>query len=120
MTAPYKQILTVDYETRWSSKPCSWSPDEAYTLSKLTTEEYIRDKRFKAFGACLHILGDGAPPAWVPSRQLPNVLATYDWSETAVLAHNAMFDAGILSFYYNTHPCFIFDSPSIWRALRGA
>ena len=40
MTAPYETILTIDFETRWSSKD--------YTLSKMTTEEYIRDKRFKA------------------------------------------------------------------------
>ena len=39
-------IVTIDFETRWDSKE--------YTLSKLTTEEYIRDPRFKVFGACLH------------------------------------------------------------------
>jgi DNA polymerase len=119
MTQPYKRILTIDYETRWSSKPTPWSPDEAYTLSKLTTEEYIRDTRFKAFGACVHELGSGAPIQWYSHVELPRILATYDWSETAVLAHNAQFDVAILSFIYGIKPCFIFDSLSMGRALRG-
>ena len=41
MSAPYKAIVTVDFETRWDSKE--------YTLSKMTTEEYIRDKRFVSY-----------------------------------------------------------------------
>lgn len=119
MTQPYKRILTIDYETRWSSKPTPWSPDEAFTLSKLTTEEYIRDPRFKAFGACIHELGSDTPIQWYSHVELPRILATYDWSETAVLAHNAQFDVGILSFIYGVKPCFIFDSLSMGRALRG-
>jgi DNA polymerase len=43
----------------------------------------------------------------------------YDWSKTAVLCHNAQFDASILSFIYDCRPCFIFDSLSMGRALRG-
>jgi len=43
MTKPFDRILTIDFETRWDKRD--------YTLSKMTTEEYIRDKRFKAFGA---------------------------------------------------------------------
>lgn len=119
MTQPYKTILTVDLETRWSSKPTPWSPDEAYTLSKLTTEEYIRDPRFKAFGACIHELGASTPVQWYSHDELPRILSMYDWSKTAVLAHNAQFDVGILSLVYDVKPCFIFDSLSMARALRG-
>ena len=119
MTQPYKTILTVDLETRWSSKPTPWSPDEAYTLSKLTTEEYIRDPRFKAFGACIHELGASTPVQWYSHDELPRILSMYDWNKTAVLAHNAQFDVGILSFIYGVKPCFIFDSLSMARALRG-
>lgn len=119
MTAPYKTILALDYETRWSSKPCAWSPDEPYTLSKMTTEEYIRDPRFKAFGLCIQEVGSGMKPQWYSHKEIPRILGMYDWSKTAVLAHNAMFDVAILSFIYGVHPCFIFDSLSMGRALRG-
>jgi DNA polymerase len=36
-----------------------------------------------------------------------------------VLAHNAQFDVAILSYVYGHQPCFIFDSLSMARALRG-
>ena len=113
MSAPYKKILTIDFETRWDRSD--------YTLSKMTTEEYVRDKRFKAFGAVLHEYGnDDAPVAqWYGGDELPRVLGTYDWSTTAVLAHNAQFDVTILSWHYGVKPAFIFDSLSMARALRG-
>jgi DNA polymerase len=110
MRKPYKRILVVDFETRWSSKD--------YTLSKLTTEEYIRDPRFKAFGACFRYL-DEDTTEWVTHENLPDYIAQVDWRSTAVLAHNAMFDASILDWIYGASPCFIFDSLSMARALRG-
>ena len=117
MTRPYKTLLTIDFETRWSSK--EESPIGKYTLSSMTTEAYIRDKRFKAFGCCIHEYGTDKPTHWYGHNELPRILSTYDWATTAVLAHNAMFDVAILSFIYGVNPCFIFDSLSMARALRG-
>lgn len=111
MSAPYKTIVSIDFETKWSSKE--------YTLSKMTTEEYIRDKRFKAFGACIHEFGSDTVVQWYRGEELPRILGTYDWSKTAVLAHNAQFDVSILEWRYGVHPCFIFDTLSMARALRG-
>jgi DNA polymerase III epsilon subunit-like protein len=98
-------------ETRWDSKE--------YTLSKLTTEEYIRDTKFLAFGACIHEYGTDAITQWYGGDELHRILSTYDWTKTAVLAHNAQFDVSILSWRYNVRPAFIFDSLSMARALRG-
>ena len=111
MTAPYKTILTIDFETRWDSKD--------YTLSKMTTEEYIRDARFKAFGACIHEYGNDKVTQWYRDDELHRILSTYDWKQTAILAHNAQFDVSILEWKYDTHPAFIFDTLSMARALRG-
>lgn len=111
MSAPYKRILTIDFETRWDKAD--------YTLSKMTTEEYIRDPRFKAFGACIHEFGSERVTQWYRGDELPRILATYDWDSTAVLAHNAQFDVSILSWVYGVRPAFIFDSLSMARALRG-
>ena len=108
---PFDQILTIDFETRWSKKD--------YTLSKLTTEEYIRDKKFTAFGACVHVYGSGDDIRWVSGRDLPEFFSGIDWGRTAVLAHNAQFDVSIMEWRYNAHPCFIFDTLSMARALRG-
>ncbi len=111
MSAPYQRIVSIDFETRWDKRD--------YTLSKLTTEEYIRDKRFKAFGACIHEYGGDTAIQWYRGDELPRILGTYDWSKTAVLAHNAQFDVSILEWRYGVHPCFIFDTLSMARALRG-
>ena len=111
MTAPYDRIIAVDFETRWDSKD--------YTLSKMTTEEYIRDVRFKAFGCCFHEYGSADPIVWVGGRDLPEYVAGIDWSRTALLAHNAQFDVSILRWRYGIRPAFIFDTLSMARALRG-
>ena len=111
MTKPYDRILSIDFETYWDSK--------SYTLSKLTTEEYIRDKSFKAFGMGVHEYGSDSDTQWIRGDDLPEYLSGIDWGRTAVLAHNAQFDIAILSWRYNVRPAFIFDTLSMARALRG-
>jgi DNA polymerase I-like protein with 3'-5' exonuclease and polymerase domains len=118
MSFPFSMMLVVDAETRWSSKPTAWS-QEPYTLSKMTTEAYIRSPLFKAFGFCIHEYGTDKPTQWYSHKELPRIFSTYDWSKTAVIAHNAAFDVGIMSMVYGVKPAFIFDSLSMARALRG-
>ena len=111
MTKPFDRILTIDFETRWDKRD--------YTLSKMTTEEYIRDKRFLAFGVCVHEFGTDDPIEWVGGDGIPEFFSGIDWGRTAVLAHNAQFDISILEWVYGYHPAFIFDTLSMARALRG-
>ena len=111
MTKPFDKIVTIDFETRWDSKD--------YTLSKMTTEEYIRDKRFKAFGVCVHEFGTDDPIEWVGGDGLREYFFGVDWGRTAVLAHNAQFDVSIMEWVYAVKPAFIFDTLSMARALRG-
>ena len=111
MSKPFDRILTIDVETRWDSKD--------YTLSKMTTEEYIRDKRFKSFGVCVHEFGSTDDTRWVRGTDLPEYFSGVDWGRTAVLAHNAQFDVSIIEWVYAVKPAFIFDTLSMARALRG-
>ena len=85
----------------------------------MTTEEYIRDKRFTAFGACIHEFGSADDTRWVRGTDLPEFFSGIDWGRTAVLAHNAQFDVSILEWVYAAKPAFIFDTLSMARALRG-
>jgi len=110
LSQPFKHLLVIDFETRWDRKD--------YTLSKMTTEQYIRDPRFKAFGCCIKTY-DVPGIVWVTHKDLADTFNAIDWSETAVLAHNAQFDIAILSWVYGAKPCFVFDSLSMARALRG-
>ena len=111
MSKPFDKIITIDFETRWDK--------QEYTLSKMTTEEYIRDKRFKAFGVCVHEYGTDNPIEWVGGEGLREYFSGVDWGRTAVLAHNAQFDVSIMEWVYNARPAFIFDTLSMGRALRG-
>lgn len=111
MSAPFERMLVVDFETRWDSK--------SYTLSKLTTEQYIRHPQFKAFGLAYKDLADDEPPVWVSHEDIPAWVESIDWDTTAVVAHNAQFDVAILSWVYGAKPCFIFDTLSMARALFG-
>lgn len=104
------RVIVVDFETRWDRKH--------YTLSKMTTEEYIRSNEFKAFGCCIKTYGVD-DTAWVAHKDLQRAFDAIDWSQTAVLAHNAQFDVAILSWVYGCKPAFIYDSLSMARALRG-
>lgn len=126
MKAPFKDIIVLDFETRYARRPVEWGPLDdqlqrsAYTLSKMTTEEYVRSKCFKAFGCSIKAFRPDAPAVqWYTHSELPKILGTYDWSKTAVVAHNAQFDVSILSWRYGIQPAFIFDTLSMARALRG-
>jgi DNA polymerase len=112
LSKPYDKIITIDFETLWDTK-------EGYTLTKMTTEEYIRHDKFRAFGACVHVYGSDEPIRWFGDTELREYLDGVDWGRTAVLAHNAQFDVSIMEWRYNAHPCFIFDTLSMARALRG-
>ena len=111
MSKPFDQIITVDFETYWDSK--------SFTLRKMTTEEYIRDEKFRDFGACFHVYGSDEPIEWVRGCDIPEYVSGIDWGRTAVLAHNAQFDVSILGWRYGVSPAFIFDTLSMARALRG-
>lgn len=108
---PYDKIVVLDVETAWSRAE--------YTLSKMTTEEYVRDPRFKAWGLCWKEVGTDEIPVWVRGDRIRRWAVSIDWSRTAILAHNAQFDVTILSWVYGVKPAFIFDTLSMARALRG-
>ena len=113
----FDRILFLDAETRWSRSACDWAPD-GYTLSKQTTEEYIRSPLFKAFGFGYKYLGDEGA-VWIPHFKLKEFFNSIDWSTTAVCCHNAQFDVAILTWIYGVKPAFILDTLSMARALRG-
>jgi len=105
-----RKTLVVDFETRWDSKD--------YTLSKMTTEEYVRSPMFKAFGVGYKWL-DEDTTTWVTHDDIPAWVSSIDWRNINVLAHNAQFDIAILCWRYGANPAFILDSLSMARALRG-
>lgn len=103
-----KHVATIDYETYYA-------PD--FTLSKLTTAEYIYDPRFEQIGVGVKL--DGGPAHWLTPEQFLAFCARAPWDETAVLAHHAHFDGLILSHHNGVKPAFWFDTLSMARAVDG-
>lgn len=103
------QLIGVDYETFWS---------QDYTLSKLTTQEYVQHPDFRAHGASIKV--DRQPAFWVGHNDLPSYFASVDWSRTAVLAHNCMFDGAILNWHYGVNPARWVDTLGMSRAVLGS
>lgn len=112
MSAPYDQIIVLDAETAWGRAV-------RLGFSCQTNEEYVRDPRFKAWGLSWKYLGSDEAAVWVTRKDLPEFFASIDWSRTAVVAQNALFDVSVMSWHYNAQPAFIFDTLSMGRAMRG-
>lgn len=102
-------IITLDFESYYA---------DDYTLSKMTTESYIRDPRFEAHGCAVKMSPD-LPARWWDRDELRDFFEEIDWSKHAVLAHHAQFDGLILSHHYSVRPKFWLDTLSMARLLLG-
>ena len=103
-------IICVDFETFY---------DRDYSLSKLTTEEYLRDKRFEVIGVAVKVNNEETTWFSGTHRDTHNFLSSFNVSDNIVLAHNAVFDAAILSWHFDLHPKKIADTLSMARAIHG-
>ena len=103
-------FITLDFETYYA---------QDYTLSKLTTEEYVNKTKFEVIGVGVKV--DDAPAVWFSgSREDTKVFLTqFDWAESALLCHNTMFDAAILAWKFNIRPAFYFDTLCMARSIHG-
>lgn len=104
-------IITLDFETYYS---------KTFSLSKLTTEQYVRSPDFEIIGVSVKV-NDGET-TWLSGAfsDLKNYLhKNYDWQNSAVLAHNTMFDGAILSWVLDIHPKLYLDTLCMARALHG-
>lgn len=104
-------IITIDLETFY---------DKEYSLSKMTTEEYINDPRFEVIGVGVKV--DDGPSKWYSdAAKIEAVLERghKEWSYHAILCHNTLFDGAILAWKYGVKPGMWFDTLSMARAIHG-
>jgi len=102
-------ILTIDFETYY---------DKQYSLSKLTTEEYLRHDDFEVVGVAVK-QNDGETEWFSGTHtQTKKFLEKFDWANDIAIAHNAMFDAAILSWRFDIKPKKIVDTLSMSRAIH--
>ena len=103
-------ILTIDFETFY---------DQKFSLSKMTTEEYIRDPRFETIG--VSVKRNDEPAVWFSGTkaQTKQWLDKFLWHSSVAVAHNAMFDMAILNWQFDIRPKRIVDTLSMLRAIDG-
>ncbi len=101
--------VTIDLETFYSNK-------EKYTLTKMTTEEYIRSPNFEAIGVGLGMDGEYT---WMEWLEFLSVAKTIPWHRVTARMHHAHFDALILKHHAGilckAYECTL----SMGRALHG-
>lgn len=103
-------FVTLDFETYYAKD---------FSLSRMTTEEYIRDGKFEVVGVAMKI--DDGKPQWFSGGyfETRDWLRQVDWSNSALLCHNAQFDGAILAWKYDIVPAKYFDTLCMARAIHG-
>lgn len=103
-------IITVDFETYY---------DKEFSLSKITTEEYVRDINFEAIGVGVKV--DDQETEWFSGTygEMFHFLGKFKWDEAFVLAHNTAFDGAILSWRFGVKPKGWLDTLCMARAIHG-
>lgn len=103
-------LITLDFETYYSKD---------FSLTKMTTEEYIRNSRFEVVGVGVKV--NNGPTEWASGThaELAEYLAEFDWASSMVLAHNTMFDGAILSWLFGIKPRVWADTLCMGRAVHG-
>lgn len=108
-------IVVLDFETYFTSK---------YTLSKMSTYEYVTDSRFQELGlACLRVRPGCPDPVPDFDHDTDAVLSWLkdeygkDLERCTVVMQNAKFDALILKLYHGFVPRFIVDTKDLHANL---
>jgi hypothetical protein len=105
-----RDVCYIDFETYYNSA-------DGYSLKCMSMFEYIRDRRFKCFGAGISM--NGKNPVWVPAHKLREVLSADRLVQMTVVAHNVKFDGAILRWIYGINPKAYVDTLSMSRAVLG-
>lgn len=103
----WDKLVSLDFETYW---------DDSYTLSKMSTSEYVRDPRFKAQMVGIKI-GRRATKVY-PAGRVALALKSIDWKTHSLLAHNTAFDGFVLKEHYGIVPAKYYDTLSMARGLH--
>lgn len=103
-------VIVLDFETFYSQQ---------FSLSKITTEEYVRHEQFETIGVAVKV--DGGQTQWFtgPKAATKKFLDQFPWDDAVAVAHNAMFDMAILNWQFDIRPKRIADTLSMARALHG-
>ena len=104
-----KQIV-LDFETYY---------DKQFSLSKMTTEEYIRSEQFETIGVA--VKENDGETKWCSGthQEIKDFLLLYSWDDAFVVGHNMRFDAAILNWRFGISPLALGDTMGMGQILHG-
>ena len=102
--------ITLDFETFYSKE---------YSLSRLTTEEYIRDPRFEVIGVGVKVNDGETEWASGDHVELQVFLLEFDWDNAILVCQNTAFDGAILYWVFGIRPKIYADTMCMSRAWDG-
>lgn len=105
LTTETFKFVYLDFETFYGGD---------YTLRKLDPPSYILDPRFEAI--CLGVIEGSGNPYIVDGPDIPQFLERIG-TDVAIVSHNQLFDACILSWRYQYTPKLLIDTLAMSRTL---
>jgi len=103
-------VITLDFETYYSKE---------FSLTKFTTEEYIRSKQFEVIGVAVKVNDDDTEWFSGTHEEIKAWLNQFDWEHSALLCHNTLFDGAILAWIFGINPALYMDTLCMARAIHG-
>jgi DNA polymerase I-like protein with 3'-5' exonuclease and polymerase domains len=100
-------IVTIDFETYY---------DKDYSLSKITTEAYVRSPNFEVIGVGVKV--NNYQTDWYSGENVGKFLNSLDYRDKAILCHHTAFDGAILSWHFGIKPKLWLDTLSMARPLH--
>ncbi len=103
------KIVTLDWETYY---------DKEYSLSRMSTEDYVCDPRFQIIMVGIKV-GDQAAVwhSFKTTEEYRTVLEEAGIREHGILAHNTMFDGLILAHHFGIVPPLLLDTMGMAQAV---
>ena len=86
-------VITIDFETYY---------DTEQSLKNLTTVQYVHSPAFKVWGVGIKI--NDSQTEWFGEDECAEAISAIQWDDAAVVCHNTLFDAYILTQHYNCTP----------------
>ena len=100
------QKIYLDFETYY---------DTQVTLSKMSTVQYINNEQFKVWGVGIKV--EDGETEWYNECDTPAILEQIDWDNVALVCHNTLFDAYILTQHFGYKPSYYYDTAAMSRGL---
>lgn len=103
-------LVILDFETYY---------DREFSLSKITTEEYVRSSLYETIGVAVKVNKD--PAVWFSGtkEEIKEFLDGFNLGSAFVVGHNMRFDAAILAWRYGILPAMLGDTMGMAQTLHG-